>query len=154
DKDMVVPGKAFFRKGRPQQLAKAPFHPVADHGVADLLGNGDAEALAQPIVRPGQQYEPDARVTQAPVGREEVRPLADDGDGINRHDADVEAESGCDQRPASANARPQVPRSVAKGLAPRTSARRGARKASYALSFLRPRARRARRILRPPTVAL
>src|SRR5690606_35772785 len=60
-------------------------------------------------------------------------------------------------RPADRKAARSGPagwRSRPEGIAARTSARMGARKANQALSFLRPRARRARRTLRPPTVAL
>lgn len=67
---------------RTQQFAKAPLHAVADYRIADLLGDGDPEALPQPAVRMGKQHEARPRDTDAAIRREEIGPLADDGQGI------------------------------------------------------------------------
>ena len=48
DQDMIVIGKPFGRQSGTQQLAKTALHPVSDHGVSNLLGHCNAEALALP----------------------------------------------------------------------------------------------------------
>ena len=102
-------GQAMRGQQFAHQRAQPPLHAVAHHGVADLLGDGDAETQTRPVVGAGKQDKPGPRNAQAPVGGEEIG-------------------------------------------APRQN--RGLDRSDQAESFLRPRARRARRTLRPPTVAL
>ena len=79
DEDVVMVGQPAFRQRRPQEFAKAPFHPVADHGVTDLLGHRYAVPLALPAIGIGQQHETRARNAQPPIRGEEVAALADHG---------------------------------------------------------------------------
>jgi len=65
-------GKPLARQGRAQQFPKTPLHPVADDGVADLLGDGDPVSLAKAIVRPRKQHETGARNALAPVRGKEI----------------------------------------------------------------------------------
>ena len=62
-----------------QQSAEAALHPVAHDRVADLLGHGDAVALALPVIGPGEQDEAGPRHPQSAIRREKIAALADDG---------------------------------------------------------------------------
>ena len=64
---LIVRGQPLCWEQLAQQRTKAPLHPVADHCVADFLGDGDAEA--HPFVRVGvdQQHKTGTRHAQAPV---------------------------------------------------------------------------------------
>jgi hypothetical protein len=64
---MVVAGKARFGQDFTQQGAEAALHPVADDGVADSLGNGDAHAHRIVLIRYRKQDKTGARHAQAPV---------------------------------------------------------------------------------------
>lgn len=95
-----------------QQLTKAALYAVAHHGIADLLGNGNAVAFALAAIGVRQKHETGARHAQTPVRCKKIRAATNHRDFL--------FVSRCAQ----------------------------------AQSFLRPRFRRARRTLRPPTVAL
>ena len=64
-----------FGQDRAGELAEAPLHPVADDGVADLLGDGEAEPHRRIAVaaRADEQDEAGRRRAQAAIGREEIR---------------------------------------------------------------------------------
>src|SRR5690606_16339302 len=81
NQDMIVIGQAFVRERSAKQLAEAALHAVANDRVADLLGDGYAEALALPAIGPRQQDKAGPRNAQTAVGGKEVSPLAEDLDG-------------------------------------------------------------------------
>lgn len=64
--------KATVRQCRPQKLPETPFHPVAHHRIANLLG--DSDAIARPFAAIGlrEQHKPGARIA-SPGGRKLVR---------------------------------------------------------------------------------
>ena len=68
DQHMIVRGEPLLRQQFAQQRAKSPLHPVADHRVADFLGDSDAIAHRSGIVGPDQQHEAGPCDAQAPVG--------------------------------------------------------------------------------------
>jgi hypothetical protein len=105
---MVGIGQAILGQQLADQSPEPPLHPVAHHGIADALGDGNAKTQARARVSPSEQYKTGTRNAQSPVGSEEISTPCEN--------------SGLDCR-------------------------------AQADSFLRPRARRARRTLRPPTVA-
>jgi hypothetical protein len=75
DQDMIGTFMARLRKDRAGQLAEAPLHPVADHRIADLLGNGEAETQRRVAIVPRAHEEDEAghRRAQCAIGREEIR---------------------------------------------------------------------------------
>lgn len=68
-------GQSLLRQGSAQNLAKPPLDPVANHGIADLLGHCNAKALAHPRIRICQKHEPRAGDPQSAIGREEIGTL-------------------------------------------------------------------------------
>ena len=109
--------------GRPQPTLQ----PIADDGVADFLGDGEADpqperiALTQGVFTPAdEEDEPRRRRAAASIGGDEILARCHDGDGL------------------------------------RGDRRSGQRNPwrDYALSFARPLARRLARTLRPPGVAI
>jgi len=80
NQDMVVIGQPFAGQCGAQQFPEPALHPIADDRVADLLGYGDAKALAQSAVGPGQQHKTGARHAQAPVGGKKVSAAFNDRD--------------------------------------------------------------------------
>jgi hypothetical protein len=72
---MIGAGHAGFGQDQAGQLSKAPLHPVADDGIADLLGDGETEAQGWIAVaaRPDEEDEAGGRRAQSMVGREEFR---------------------------------------------------------------------------------
>ena len=122
DEDMIGTRYAIFRVQLTGERTETPLDPVADHGVADLLGDREAHA----------------------GGRIAIATRADEQDEGRRRDA------------LSAIGREEF------GASPKAS-QRSHRKRRFRLpkervvqaeSLLRPRERRAARILRPPGVAL
>jgi len=75
DQDMVGAFMASLRQDRAGKLAEAPLHPVANHRIADLLGNGEAETHRRVAVVPRADEEDEAghRRAQGAIGREEIR---------------------------------------------------------------------------------
>ena len=67
-----------LRQYRPKQLAKAPFDPVAHYSIANLLGNCDAVALSNALIRVSKQDERRLRNSQAAIRSEEVGAFAHD----------------------------------------------------------------------------
>ncbi len=72
DQDMIVIRQPFLWQRIAEQFTEPPLHPVADHRVADLLGDGNAESLALPLVGVSQQNETGTCNTQAPVRGKEI----------------------------------------------------------------------------------
>ena len=64
-----------FRQLQPRGFFQAPACPVADHGVADLLRNGEAEAYQRVAVaaRADEEDETGGGGAQDAVRREEIR---------------------------------------------------------------------------------
>jgi len=59
------------------QFAEAPLHAVADHGIADPLGNSDAKALAMPNtvrtgIGPDKQNQAGAGDADAAIGGQKI----------------------------------------------------------------------------------
>ena len=82
DEDKIGPGDSGFGQNDPGELAEASPHPVADHGVADLLRDGEAETHGgiAVIARPDEEDEARHRRAQARIGREEVRAAREPAD--------------------------------------------------------------------------
>lgn len=59
----TVPGKEIA-----QEFPEPAFHPVANHRVADSLGNSDAKAHLLDRIGASKQHKAGARYPQAPVG--------------------------------------------------------------------------------------
>ena len=76
---MVGIGQAMHRQQLADQCAEAPLHAVAHHGIADALGDGDAETQPRAFIGPGEQHETGTRDAQAPVGGEEIGTPRKDG---------------------------------------------------------------------------
>lgn len=76
DQHMVMvrqrPSGPLLRQGMAQKLAKAPLHPVAHHGIADFLGDGDPIAYASAPIGPGQQHKSGLGIAQPLIGRDEI----------------------------------------------------------------------------------
>lgn|GEM_PF-2967084 len=148
DQHMVGTGHALMWQNITQQRAKAPFHAIARHRIADLACNGHAKA--RPIrysatgsdsiaggngaignkARLYQQHKAGSCDPDPMVCSNKIRPLADNG-----------------QRQRPGQWRIGFGVAVTRHSRPRPLLRQ-------ADSFFRPRARRARRMLRPPTVAV
>lgn len=79
DQDMIMIRQSGRWQHFPQQRTKAALHAVADHRIADLLGNGDAIALALAVIRARQKHETGACYAQAPVGSQKISPPRKDG---------------------------------------------------------------------------
>ena len=69
---MVGIGKPLARQQLTEQRPEAPFHAVADHGIADPLRHGDAKALALPVIVAREQDETVPGNAQTLVGSEEI----------------------------------------------------------------------------------
>jgi hypothetical protein len=71
---MIGAGHSRFGEDLPGQLAKAPLHPVADDGIADLLRDGEAEAhgLDRRRRAAGRGGRSRWSRAQSMVGREEI----------------------------------------------------------------------------------
>lgn len=75
---MIVAGEALNWKQFPQQRPKTALHPVADHGVADALGNGNAETQQPALIGAGEQDETGAGHAGPAISGKEVGALAQD----------------------------------------------------------------------------
>ena len=69
---MVGIGQAIERQKLADQGAETPLHAVAHHGIADALGDSNAEPQPRAIIGPSQQDKAGTRNAQAPVGSEEI----------------------------------------------------------------------------------
>ncbi len=83
DQDMVGAGDPRLRKDRPGERAQAALHPVADHRIADLLRNGEAEAEGGIAVaaRADEKHETGHGRAQTAVRGQEVRAAVQLADG-------------------------------------------------------------------------
>ena len=95
DQNVVVIGQPLFGQRGTEQLPEAALHAVANHRIADLFGDGDAVAFAQPPIRMGQKHETGTCDTQAPVSGNEIRAALDDRDG-RRALAQLRRRASCD----------------------------------------------------------
>ena len=79
DQDVIGAGNPRFGEHQPCELTKSPFHPIADDRIADLLGNGEAEAKRgiAVVARTDEQHEPSHRRASAAVRGQEIRAAAD-----------------------------------------------------------------------------
>jgi hypothetical protein len=77
DQDVVSALCATNRQKVARQGPHAPLHAIANHGIADPLGYGEADALRRIPVSPRayQQNESGHGKSPAGIGREEIRPL-------------------------------------------------------------------------------
>ena len=75
DEDKIGPGDSGFGQNDPGELAEASPHPVADHGVADLLRDGEAESHGGIAVaaRADEEDEAGRRRAKPAVRGQEVR---------------------------------------------------------------------------------
>jgi hypothetical protein len=78
DQDVIGISHAMRRQKVAQQFAEAPLHAVADDGIADSFGHGDAVAQTRAAVGPGEQNEAGAGDAKAAVGGEKVRAARQD----------------------------------------------------------------------------
>ena len=76
---MIVIWQAMFGKMRTQQFAKAALHSVSHDRIADLLGHGHAEPLAQAVIGTRQKHKTGARDTQTLVRSEKITAFANSG---------------------------------------------------------------------------
>jgi hypothetical protein len=84
DQDMVGAFMARFRQDLAGKLPEAALHAVADHRIADLLGDGEAEAHRRIAIVPraDQQHEAGRRRARGAVRREEIRAAAELADRL------------------------------------------------------------------------
>ena len=75
DEDKIGTGDSGFGKNDPGKLSEASPHPVADHGVTDLLRDGEAEAKGRVaiVARTDEQDETGRGRTPTAVRGQEVR---------------------------------------------------------------------------------
>ena len=78
DQDMVGIGETMLRQHRTQHFAKAPLHPVAHHGIADLFSDGDTIARALIRVGPRLQDKAGPRIAQAFIGSQKIAAFGED----------------------------------------------------------------------------
>ena len=80
DHDMVGAHMAGYRHQLAGERAEAPLHAIADDGLADLLADGEADALQWIAVLAIADEKDEARRRRAPSGvrSEEVRALSKD----------------------------------------------------------------------------
>ena len=74
---MVGAGNAEFGQGFAGEGAETALHPIADDGIADLLGHGEADAHRRIVVaaRADEQDEAGHGRALAAIGGEEIRAL-------------------------------------------------------------------------------
>ena len=79
DHDVIRPGMTARRYDFPRKLAKAALHAVAHDGAADLLADGETDALERIAVLTVADEEDEGRSRRAPSGvrSEEIRALAE-----------------------------------------------------------------------------
>ena len=70
--------QTFAGQGIPQQLAKAPLHPIADNRITDSLSDSDPVTFAPFTIRPRQQHKTGPRNTQTGIGRKKIAALGND----------------------------------------------------------------------------
>lgn len=77
---MICPGLALFSQHLARQFAETTPHPVANHGVADLLGNGNPQPFRRIVILPvaNEQNKTGSCISLPPVGGQKVCPLFDD----------------------------------------------------------------------------
>ena len=68
DQHMIGCGQTVPGKEIAQEFPEPAFHPVANHRVADSLGNSDAKAHLLGRIGASKQHKAGARYPQAPVG--------------------------------------------------------------------------------------
>ena len=78
---MVCPGDTVARQELAGERAQAPLHAVADDGVADLFGDGEADAdrIVAVIAGTDLKDETGSRDAPAAVGGKEVGAFPEDG---------------------------------------------------------------------------
>ena len=126
---MVCTGHALVRQKFAQKRAKPALHPVAHHCVADFLGDGNAKAQQRLFARAlvYQKHKSGPCDPDGMICGQKVRPLGNDGK------LQIRARSAVTNK---------------------LDRRKRLFRLDQADSFLRPRARRARKMFRPPTVAV
>ena len=122
---MIMLGQAMLRQDFTDQRAKPPLHAITHNRIPDSFGYRDTVADPCSTIGSDQQDQTRPRHPQAAVGRDKI--------GTASQDCAVQQSRGIEI------ARIQLIRDM--------------RISVQADSFLRPRARRARSTLRPPTVA-
>lgn len=77
---MIRPGMAARRKNLARKLTEAALHAIADDRIADLLADGEPDALDVVAVLPIAHEQDKARRRRAPSGvrSEEIRAFAED----------------------------------------------------------------------------
>ncbi|KQS49146.1 hypothetical protein ASG20_08790 [Sphingomonas sp. Leaf198] len=76
---MIGPSNAAFRQQLARQRPQPPFHAVADDGVADLLGDGEADShrLVTVIAGAHEQDESRHRCALPRIRREKIAALVE-----------------------------------------------------------------------------
>ena len=138
---VIVIGARLKRFGGAERLFQPATHPIADDRIADFLGDGETHSRArlQLARRPFRRLQGESarEFSVRPVTPAEIGPASSAGKRAGRGRLVVLAQGS---------------HSVGQGRA--NALRAGTVRRCQAESFLRPRARRALRTLRPPTVAM